>query len=73
MDYPRYRREGLPVTPGRVESLIKQFNRRVKGTEKAWNPDQAEMILSIARGAIIGRRPPVQAPEEATDQPLPAV
>lgn len=47
MDYPRYRREGLPVTSGRVESLIKQFNRRVKGTEKAWNPDQAEMILQL--------------------------
>jgi hypothetical protein len=47
MDYPRYRREGLPVTSGRVESLIKQFNRRVKGTEKAWNEPQAEMILQL--------------------------
>ena len=47
MDYPRYRRDGLPVTSGRVESLIKQFNRRVKGTEKAWNPDHAEMILQL--------------------------
>ena len=47
MDYPRYRQQGLPVTSGRVESLIKQFNRRVKGTEKAWNPDQAEMILQL--------------------------
>jgi hypothetical protein len=47
MDYPRYRREGLPVMSGRVESLIKQFNRRVKGTEKSWNEDQAEMILQL--------------------------
>lgn len=47
MDYPRYRQEGLPVTSGRVESLIKQFNRRVKGTEKAWNPSHAEMILQL--------------------------
>jgi hypothetical protein len=47
MDYPRYRRGGLPVTSGRVESLIKQFNRRVKGTEKAWLPDHAEMILQL--------------------------
>jgi hypothetical protein len=47
MDYSRYRRAGLPVTSGRVESLIKQFNRRVKGTEKAWIPEHAEMILQL--------------------------
>jgi hypothetical protein len=47
MDYPRYRKEGLPVTSGRVESLIKQFNRRVKGTEKFWNAAQAETILQL--------------------------
>ena len=47
MDYPRYRREGLPIMSGRVESLIKQFNRRIKGTEKSWNEDQAEMILQL--------------------------
>jgi hypothetical protein len=47
MDYPRYRQAGLPVTSSRVESLIKQFNRRVKGTEKFWNEDQAETILQV--------------------------
>lgn len=47
MDYPRYRQAGLPVTSGRVESLIKQFNRRVKGTEKFWNENQAETILQL--------------------------
>jgi hypothetical protein len=47
MDYPRYRREGLPTCSGLVESLIKQFNRRVKGTEKFWNPTQAETILQV--------------------------
>jgi hypothetical protein len=30
-----------------VESLIKQINRRVKGTEKFWNPTSAEMILQL--------------------------
>lgn len=45
MDYPRYRRAGLPTCSGLVESLVKQFNRRVKGTEKFWNPSQAETIL----------------------------
>ncbi|MCK4661122.1 MAG: hypothetical protein KAV82_16500, partial [Phycisphaerae bacterium] len=32
MDYAQYRREGLPISSALVESLIKQFNYRVKGT-----------------------------------------
>ena len=47
MDYPRYRRQGLPICSGLVESLVKQFNRRVKGTEKCWKPAHAEMILQL--------------------------
>jgi hypothetical protein len=48
MDYPRYRREGLPITSSPMESLIKQINHRVKGTEMFWNaPDGAEAILQI--------------------------
>jgi len=45
MNYASYRREGLPVTSTLVESLIKQFNARVKGTEKFWSQDGAEAIL----------------------------
>jgi hypothetical protein len=30
-----------------VESLVKQFHRRVKGSEKFWNPSQAETILHL--------------------------
>ncbi len=47
MDYPRYRRQGMPIMSGLVESLIKQFNRRVKGTEKFWNEAEAETILQL--------------------------
>ena len=47
MDYRRYRRDGLPTCSGLVESLVKQFNRRVKGTEKSWNPTHAETILPL--------------------------
>lgn len=48
MDYPRYRREGLPITSSPMESLIKQINHRVKGTEMFWNsPDGAEAILQL--------------------------
>ena len=52
MDYPRYRQQGLPVCSGLVESLIKQFNRRVKGTEKFWNEDQAGDDSPIEGGAV---------------------
>jgi len=47
MDYPRYRREGLPITSAAVESLIKQFNQRIKGTEKFWLRDGAEAVLQV--------------------------
>jgi hypothetical protein len=50
MDYPRYRREGLPVTSCLVESLIKEINQRVKGTDQFWNrPDatEGEAILQV--------------------------
>lgn len=45
MDYPSYRRKGLPMTSAPVESLIKQFNKRVKGSEKFWLTDGAEAVL----------------------------
>lgn len=53
MDYPRYRRLGLPVTSSAVESLIKEFHYRVKGTEKFWNrPEGTERILQV-RAAVL--------------------
>src|SRR5439155_25186035 len=47
MDYPRYRRLGLPTSSAPVESTIKQINRRVKGTEKFWLKHGAEAILQF--------------------------
>jgi hypothetical protein len=48
MDYPRYRREGLPTTSSLGESLVGQFNARVKGKQKFWNrPSGAEAILQV--------------------------
>ncbi len=53
MDYPRYRRLGLPVTSAPMESLIKQINHRVKGTEMFWDdPDGAEVILQLRAAAL---------------------
>lgn len=47
MDYASYRRKGLPVTSAVVESLVKQFNHRVKGTEKFWTVSGAESVLQV--------------------------
>jgi hypothetical protein len=48
MDYPRYRTEGLPITSSLVESLVGQFNARVKSKQKYFNrPDGAEAILQL--------------------------
>jgi hypothetical protein len=47
MDYPRYRRLGLPIFSAPVESTIKQINRRIKGSEKFWLKGGAEAILQV--------------------------
>lgn len=48
MDYPRYRKEGLPLTSAYMESFVKEMNYRVKGTEKFWNDGpSAEAILQL--------------------------
>jgi hypothetical protein len=52
MKYPEYRKAGLPVTSSWVESLIKEINYRVKGTEKFWNEDGAEAVLQV-RAAVL--------------------
>ena len=53
MNYPAYCKQGLPVTSSLVESLIKEINYRVKGTEKFWdNPEGAEAILQVRAAAL---------------------
>jgi hypothetical protein len=47
MDYPRYRQLGLPVSSSLVESLVKQINHRVKGTEQFWNDGGLEAVLQV--------------------------
>ena len=47
MDYSRYRRLGLPVTSAAVESLVKQFNQRIKGSEKFWLDGGVEAVLQV--------------------------
>ena len=53
MDYPRYRRAGLPITSSPMESLLKQINLRVKGTEMFGNePAGAEAILQLRSASL---------------------
>jgi hypothetical protein len=47
MKYADYRQQGLPITSSYVESAVKQFNQRVKGTEKFWSEEGAEAILQL--------------------------
>ena len=47
MKYAEYRKLGLPITSSHIESIIKQINRRVKGTEKFWDQG-AEPLLQLA-------------------------
>ena len=67
MRYPEYRQQGLPVTTAWMESLVKEMNYRVKGTEMYWNdPEGAEAMLQVRAAALsdderltkhLGRRP----------------
>ena len=55
MNYPKYRMQGLPITSCLVESLIKEINERVKGTEQFWNRPEAvegECILQVTASLL---------------------
>ena len=60
MRYDVYRRQGLPLTSSLMESVVKQVNRRVKGTEKFWSEGGAEAMLQL------------RADQLSDDQPLDA-
>lgn len=47
MRYPRYRARGWPIASGDTEAGVKQFNKRVKGTEQFWTEDGVEAVLAL--------------------------
>ncbi|MFG0256120.1 MAG: hypothetical protein ACF787_13660, partial [Rhodopirellula sp. JB053] len=47
MDYPRYRRLGLPLTSSLMESAVKQIGRRVKSSEKFWSVKGGDELLAL--------------------------
>ncbi len=57
MKYDLYRRQGLPIVSSYVESAVKQFNQRVKGTEKFWSEAGAEAILQLRADQLSDEQP----------------
>jgi hypothetical protein len=47
MHYPEYRRRGWPIGSGETEAAVKQFNKRIKGTEQFWSTDGVESIMAL--------------------------
>jgi hypothetical protein len=57
MNYPEYRKQGLPLTSSHIESTIKQINVRVKGTEKFWCRDNADALLQLRADCLSDSAP----------------
>jgi hypothetical protein len=57
MKYAEYRKQGLPITSSYVESAVKQFNQRVKGTEMFWTEEGAEAILQLRADHLSANEP----------------
>ena len=60
MRYAEYRQQGLPLTSSYVASAVKQFNQRVKGTEKFWTEEGAEGMLQL-RADVLSDDQPLEA------------
>jgi len=54
MNYPAYRSKGWPIGSGVTEAGVKQFNKRVKGSEQFWTETGLEPILTL-RGEWISQ------------------
>jgi hypothetical protein len=57
MKYAEYRQQGLPITSSYVESAVKQFNQRVKGTEMFWTEEGAEAMLQLRADHLSANEP----------------
>lgn len=57
MNYPEYRRLGLPITTAHMESTIKCVNSRVKGTEKFWSARGGEALLQLRADQLSDSEP----------------
>ena len=57
MRYDEYRRQGLPISSSHVESVVKQINQRVKGTEKFWSEEGSEAVLQLRADYLTDGQP----------------
>lgn len=57
MNYPEYRKRGLPITSAHMESTVKEMNRRIKGSEKFWGEAGAEAMLQMKADTLCDSQP----------------
>lgn len=57
MNYPEYRKQGLPLTSSHMESTVKMINARVKGSEKFWRQDHGESLLQLRADSLSDSKP----------------
>jgi hypothetical protein len=57
MQYPTYRREGLPLTSSHIESTIKLLNQRIKGSEKFWCRRSGDAVLQLRADCLSDSKP----------------
>jgi hypothetical protein len=57
MNYPEYRKQGLPITSSHMESTIKQLNERIKGSEKFWSVRGGEAVLQLRADMLSDSQP----------------
>ena len=57
MNYPQYRRDGLPITSSHIESTVKLINRRIKGSEKFWLKAASECVLQLRADYLCDSKP----------------
>jgi hypothetical protein len=57
MNYPEYRRDGLPITSSHIESTVKLINRRIKGSEKFWLRAASECVLQLRADFLSDSQP----------------
>ena len=57
MNYPEYRRAGLPITSSHMESTIKELNGRIKGSEKFWSGRGGEAVLQLRSDLLSASQP----------------
>jgi len=57
MNYPAYRKQGLPITSSHIESTVKLINRRIKGSEKFWLKPASECVLQLRADHLCDSKP----------------